>query len=62
MAAKVNKTVRISLKDGSASKNVPTAGSVLGGGTRINTSGKIRGQAAAPATGPGFGAAKGIQK
>ena len=63
MAAKVNKTVHISIKDGSAvnKPQFPVKG-VLGGGTRINTAGKIRGQANAPATGPGFGTAKGVQK
>jgi len=63
MAAKVNKTVHISIKDGS-SVNKPqfSPKGVLGGGTRINTPGKMRGQAAAPATGNGFGTARGINK
>lgn len=35
MAAKINKTVTISMKNGSQGKTLPVAGSVLGGGTRM---------------------------
>lgn len=73
MAAKINKTVRISLKEGYAgSKNVPTAGSVLGGGTRMagssagfKTKNDKGGKGQGASTGvksSGFGAARGIQK
>lgn len=63
MAAKVNKTVHISIKEGSAvNKPQFSTKSVLGGGTRINTGGKTRGQSSSPATGNGFGTARGINK
>lgn len=63
MAAKVNKTVHISIKEGSAvNKPQFSTKGVLGGGTRINTPGKTRGQSNAPATGNGFGTSRGIQK
>jgi len=63
MAAKVNTTKHISLRDGSPdNKSQFKSEGVLGGGTRINTSGKTRGQAAAPANGNGYGNARGIQK
>ena len=72
MAAKVNKMVRISLKDGAGQKTVPGPGSVYGGGTRMAGSsagfktkndkgGGKEGMTAGTKTN-GYGAARGIQK
>jgi len=76
MAAKINKTVKISLKDGaqgmsSQRKTVPGPGNVMGGGTGAGKSGagfKTKNDAGAKggvSTGvkaPDFGAARGTQK
>ncbi|MHB8272279.1 hypothetical protein [Bradyrhizobium sp.] len=77
MAAKVNKMVKISLKDGSMGPNgsgltIPHPGSVLGGGTRMSGSsagfktrndkgGGKEGMTAGTKTN-GYGAARGVQK
>lgn len=65
MAAKINKTVKISLQNGSmgpvgSGKTVPGPGNVLGGGTRMTKGSKPGG--AVQSTGPDFGTARGIEK
>lgn len=63
MAAKVNKTVTISLKGGSTSsgKTVPGPGSVRGGGTTMASS-SSKGGGGQNVGGSGFGRASGIAK
>ena len=77
MAAKINKTVKISLQNGSmgpvgSGKTVPGPGNIMGGGTRMSGStagfktrndkgGGSQGKSTGVKT-AGFGAARGIQK
>ena len=76
MAAKVNKMVRISMKDGAGPKTVPGPGSVFGGGTRQTGKGAPNGASFKTRNDSGggmagvtsgtktkdFGAARGTQK
>lgn len=78
MAAKINKTVRISLKDGSkgtygdgvnSGKTVPSPGNVLGGGSRMSgssagfkTKNNVGGGANGVVNAPDFSTARGVQK
>ena len=64
MAAKVNKTVKISLRDGSSVKNQMSSDNPWHGGASSKGMGQVDGVkrrgGKSPATGSGYGTAKGV--